>query len=110
MFESVFQNGVAARVQVNVSVVHLFITILVPLFKMAIFCIHIFCYILKTFVFSVVMSNIFVMRVHIQKTSTTFIMSMQLSVLTYQLRSHWMDFYEIWYWRILSKSSKILKM
>jgi len=43
------------------------------------------------------MSSIFIMCVHIQKTSTTFIMSVQLSILTYQLRSHWIDFCEIWY-------------
>ena len=92
--ENVIQNSVAARVQVNVSVVHLFITILVPFFKMVIF-IHFFCYLLKANVFCVVISNVFIMCVHVQKASTTFIMSVQMSVLTYQLGSQWMDFYKI---------------
>ena len=50
------------------------------------------------------------MCVHIQKASTTFIMSVHPSVLTYQFGSHWMDFCEICYLRLSLKSSKILKM
>jgi len=93
LFECVFQNSVPARVQVNVSVIHLFITILVPFFKMLIF-VFIF-FLLHSKVFYVVMSVVFIMCIHIQEASTAFMMSVQLSILTYWLGSHWMDFCEI---------------